>query len=131
MNLFEQASREKYRFPSKAGMLSVENLWDLPLTSSTKSSLDDVAKGVNDLLKSAATESFVETTSNPAKTELESKLEIVKHVIAIRIAENEASKNAAAKRAQKEKLLAILDRKQDAELEGMTKEQILAQINAL
>jgi hypothetical protein len=33
MNIFEQATRAKIRFSTPVGMLSVEDLWDLPLTS--------------------------------------------------------------------------------------------------
>jgi hypothetical protein len=131
MNLFEQASREKYRFPSKAGMLSVENLWDLPLTSSTKSSLDDTARMVNANLKAVSEESFVSPTVNTAQTELAAKLEIVKHVIAIRLAENEAARSAAARKQEKAKLMAILEKKQDANLEGLTEDQIRERIAAL
>ena len=42
--LFIKAARKKFRFPSKVGMLNVENLWDLPLTSANKASLDDTAR---------------------------------------------------------------------------------------
>jgi hypothetical protein len=131
VNIFEQASREKFRFPSKVGMLSVENLWDLPLTSANKASLDDTAKSVNAELKSVTEESFVAITSNPAKAALETKLEIVKHIIAARLAENEAARNEAARRAEKVKLMEILERKQDATLEGLTEEQIRERIAAL
>jgi hypothetical protein len=47
---------------------------------------------------------------------LETKLEVVKHVIASRLAEDQAAKAAAAKKLEKEKLLAVLGRKQDAVL---------------
>ena len=46
-NLFLQATREKFRFESSKGDLSVEQLWDLPLTSRTGFDLDTVAKAVN------------------------------------------------------------------------------------
>lgn len=33
ISIFEQASRQKLRFETSAGKLSIEDLWDLPLTS--------------------------------------------------------------------------------------------------
>ena len=90
-----------------------------------------MAKAVDAELKAVDTESFVATETNPAKATLETKLEVVKHVIAIRLAEDQAAKAAAAKKLEKEKLLAVLGRKQDAVLENLTEAELLARINNL
>ncbi|BCJ47509.1 hypothetical protein GCM10010168_18670 [Actinoplanes ianthinogenes] len=131
MTIFEKATREKFRYPSTKGLLTTEQLWDLPLTAKSGFSLDDVAKAVNAELKAIDTESFVATETNPAKATLETKLEVVKHVIAFRLAQDEAAKAAAAKKLEKEKLLEILGRKQDAVLENLTEAELLARINNL
>lgn len=131
MTIFEKATREKFRYPSTKGLLSTEQLWELPLTAKSGFSLDDVAKAVNAELKAIDTESFVATETNPAKATLETKLAVVKHVIAIRIAEDQAAKAAAAKKLEKEKLIAVLGRKQDAVLENLTEAELLARINNL
>ncbi|MBW6433754.1 hypothetical protein KZ829_08355 [Actinoplanes hulinensis] len=131
MTIFEKATREKFRYPSTKGLLTTEQLWDLPLTAKAGFSLDDVAKAVNAELKAIDTESFVATATNPAKATLETKLEVVKHVIAFRLAEEQAAKAAAAKKLEKEKLLAVLGRKQDAVLENLTEAELLARINNL
>jgi len=131
MTIFEKATQEKFRYPSTKGLLTTEQLWELPLTAKSGFSLDDVAKAVNAELKAIATESFVATETNPAKATLETKLEVVKHVIAIRLAEDQAAKAAAAKKLEKEKLLAVLGRKQDAVLENLTEADLLARINNL
>jgi len=131
VTIFEKATREKFRYPSVKGLLTTEQLWELPLTAKSGFSLDDVAKAVNAELKAIDTESFVATETNPAKATLETKLEVVKHVIAIRLAEDQAAKAAAAKKLEKEKLLAVLGRKQDAVLESLTEAELLARINNL
>lgn len=131
MTIFEKATREKFRYPSTKGLLTTEQLWELPLTAKSGFSLDDVAKTVNAELKAVDTESFVTTEANPAKATLETKLAVVKHVIAVRIAEDQAAKAAAARKLEKEKLLAVLGRKQDAVLENLTEEELLARINNL
>ena len=131
MTIFEKATREKFRYPSTKGLLTTEQLWELPLTAKSGFSLDDVAKAVHAELKAIDTESFVATETNPAKATLETKLEVVKHVIAIRLAEDQVAKAAAAKKLEKEKLLAVLGRKQDAVLENLTEAELLARINNL
>lgn len=131
MTIFEKATQEKFRYPSTKGLLTTEQLWELPLTAKSGFSLDDVAKAVNAELKAIDTESFVATETNPAKATLETKLEVVKHVIAVRLAEDQAAKAKAAKKLEKEKLLAVLDRKQDAVLENLTEAELLARINNL
>ena len=54
------------------------------------------------------------------------KLELVKHVIAVKIAERDAKASAAARKEQREKLAEIIGRKQDAELEGKSIEELRA-----
>jgi len=124
VTIFEKATREKFRYPSAKGLLTTEQLWELPLTAKSGFSLDDVARAVNAELKAIDTESFVATETNPAKATLET-------IIAIRIAEDQAAKAAAAKKLEKEKLLAVLGRKQDAVLENLTEAELLARINNL
>jgi hypothetical protein len=131
VTIFEKATREKFRYPSTKGLLTTEQLWELPLTAKSGFSLDDVAKAVNAELKTVDTESFVATEPNPAKANMETKLAVVKHVIAVRLAEDQAAKAAAAKKLEKEKLLAVLGRKQDAVLEDLTEAELLARINNL
>lgn len=131
MNIFEQASQQKLRFPSVKGELTTEQLWDLPLQSKNQFDLDTVAKTVNNELKNVTEESFVATTTSPAKTILELKFEIVKHVIAVRIATNAAARDQAARKAEKDKLIGILADKQDEALKGLTPEEIQTRIAAL
>jgi hypothetical protein len=131
VTIFEKATQEKFRYPSVKGLLNTEQLWELPLTAKSGFSLDDVARTVNAELKAIDTESFVATEINPAKATLETKLEVIKHVIAIRLAEDQAAKATAAKKLEKEKLLEVLGRKQDAVLENLTEAELQARINNL
>ena len=131
MSIFEQASIQKIRFQSVRGELTTEQLWDLPLQSKNQFDLDTVAKEANASLKSVTEESFVTTTTSPAKARYELMLELVKHVIAYKLKANEDARNKAAKAAKKEKLLGILGEKQDAALKELTAEELAKQIAEL
>lgn len=131
MNLFEQASRQKLRFPSIKGEITTEQLWDLPLTSKGAFDLDSVAKAINGHLKAVAETSFVEIKHNPAKTTLELQLDILKHIIAVRMAEAEQAKSAADRANERHRLMEILNKKQDAALEALTPEEIQKRLDAL
>ena len=131
MSIFEKASREKLRFPSTKGDLATEQLWDLPLTARTGPSLDNVAKAVNASLKAAGEESFVEVKTNPAKALHELRLDIVKHVIAVRQFEAEERATRAHRAEQREKLRQILRDKQDDSLKNLTEAEIEARLREL
>ena len=115
MPLFENAVRNKFRFNSTKGSLTVEDLWDLPLTSTKGSSLDSIAKLINKDLKSEEEESFVNPSSNSKAKLLQNKLDIVKRVIQVKQEENEASRKLVEKRNQREKLLQIREMKEHQE----------------
>jgi len=119
-SMFEKAGRLKLRFDTPAGMCSVEDLWDLPLTASrnSRANLDDIAKGLSKEVKNSEEESFVsrKTTANEVSS---LKFELVKHIISIRLAENEAKANAVAEREKKSRIRELIAKKKDAALESM------------
>lgn len=127
MNIFEIASRRHFRFQSGKGLLTVEDLWSVPLTQGA-ANLDDIAKQINRNIKAEADESFVKvrTVKSQATKDEEVKLEIVKHIIAVRLQEQEEKDQAAAKREQKAKLDALIERKREGALESMTLEELEA-----
>lgn len=128
--MFEKAAREKFRFPSVRGELTVENLFDLPLQAKSGFDLDSVAKELNSTLKQMGEESFV-STNTPGRTLVEEKLEIVKHVIKTRLDEAAAKQNAAKRASEIEKLESLLERKQDEALLSLTPEQIQEKLATL
>ena len=129
--MFEKATRQALRFPSNRGLLTTEQLWELPLQSKTGLDLNNVAKSVNTELKGATEEDFVNTRANPEKTRLELMMEIVKHIIATKQAENEAQRTTAEKRAKRQQLLEIMAEKQNEGLKGLSVEDLQKQIDAL
>jgi hypothetical protein len=130
-NIFEYATRNKLRFQSQRGELSVEQLWDVPLRSKDGFDLDNVAKTANKALKALTEESFVSTERTPAIDRAEVTLEIVKHVIQVKLAEEATAKKRAENRAEKERLLAILAEKQAGKLSELSEKELQKRISAL
>lgn len=130
VTLFEKASREKLRFDSTVGYLSVEDLWDLPLTSERKANLDDLAKALAKQVKDSEVESFVVKTTKANET-LQLKFDIVKHVIEVRLAENEAVKVRREAREKKDRLLELIAKKQDENLASKSVEELQQMVEAL
>lgn len=130
-NLFIIASRKKFRFASERGHLTVENLWDLPLTSKNGFNLNAVAITVNAELKSLAEESFVETSTNPRRKDLENMLEIVKYVISVKQEEAKEATERVAKQALKRKLQEAIEAKEGEALQNASLEDLQAQLAAL
>jgi len=115
-NIFEIATRQKLRFTSTKGVLSVEQLWDVPLRSRDDFNLNAVAKAASKALKEVSEESFVETKKTAEHAEREAAMEIVKYIIDIKLAEEAAAAARATKKQEKEKLLQILAEKQAGKL---------------
>ena len=129
-DLFAKATRDKVKFVTVKGEISIEDLWDLPLTSEKGFDLDSIAKKIAKELKDSTEESFVKPSTKGSSL-LELKLEVLKHIIKVKMEENEARKNVAEKKAKKEKLMEILAKKEDASLEALTPEEIRKQLEEL
>lgn len=130
-NIFEQASRQKLRFETNKGMLSTDDLWNLPLQSTRGTlNLDDIARGINAKIKDSTVESFVSKTTQASETE-SLRLDIVKRVIEVKIAEAEEKKNKVEAAEQKKRLLEALSNKKAESLNNMTEAQIQAELDKL
>lgn len=130
-NLFEYATRNKLRFASTRGELTVEQLWDVPLRSRDDFNLNAVAKTANKVWKDISEESFVETAKTPEHTRREKALEVVKYIIDMKLAEEIAATERADKKIEKEKLLKILAEKQAGKLSELTEKELQKRIAAL
>ena len=129
--MFEKAARTKLRFPSVRGELSVEQLWDLPLTSRSGFDLDTVAREINQSLKASTEDSFVTVRVNPQKDRFELSLDILKHIIQVKLDEIAEAAKVSARKAEKSRLVEILDQKKDQALLNLTPEEIQQRIAAL
>jgi len=132
---FEQAARLKLRFDSPRGQLSVEDLWDLPLTSTSpnRPNLDAIALGLHLQTKqSAEVVSFVTPAAVDAgREELGLAFEIVKHVIAVKVQERDLAKEVADRKEKKQRLMQLITQKQDQALAEKSIDELLALAQSL
>lgn len=124
MDKFEIAVRNKYRFPFK-GVISVEDLWDLNM-----SDLDKVYKSLNAQKKQSEEDSLM-STRNAESDELQTKIDIVKHVYTSKVIEKENREKAAENYAKRQRIMQIIANKQDAALENMSEDELKAMLAQL
>ena len=123
--MFEKASRLKLRFDTSKGQLTTEDLWDLPLTSTTaRVNLDDIARALHKQLKSGDDVSFVDTTKK-SDAVVQLKFDLVKYVIETKLTENAAKNAAAENSAKKQRIMQILADRQDDSLKTASTDDLM------
>ena len=122
--MFEVATRNKYRFPYK-GVISVEDLWDLSLTA-----LDSIYKTLNKQVKQSQEESLLETKSKEDET-LDTQIAIIKHIVSVKKQEVIDKTNEKERREKKQRIMALMAKKEDEALESMSREELEKMLNDL
>jgi hypothetical protein len=118
MSIYKEGLRQGLRFEYK-GLLSIEQLMrDLSLEE-----LDGIFQRLNAQKKLRSEESLL-ASKTAESTELDLKIEIVKDIVATLLQEQADRKEAASKSAQKQKLLEVINRKRDSQLENMPLEDL-------
>lgn len=123
-NLFEVATRNQFRFPYK-GIISTEDLWQLGV-----SELDSIFKTLNSQLKQAQEDSLLKTKTKQDK-ELDTKIEIIKYIVQVKLEEQELRLKAQENKEKKQKILEILASKQDEALQNKTPEELQEMLKEL
>ncbi len=116
-NIFEYAARNKVRFPYR-GLVSVEDLWDLPVTE-----LDKVFKTLNSQVKRAQEESLLNTKSKEDEA-VEIQIAVVKHIVSVKLAEKEAREKALENKEKRQKIMEIMDARNKKALENASDEDL-------
>lgn len=128
------ALEQKWRFPSKRGPLTIEDLFDLPLTKNNGLNLDTVAIEINkQLQEKQGSTSFVESTVEKSAeiNKLDTMLEIVKTIIKQRQDEHEYKLNKAALDSKRKHLQNLIDQKQNEALASLSVDELQQQLDAL
>ena len=129
MGLFEQAAKLKLRIVTSRGAITVEDLWDLDLTNSTDFNLDAIAVDLSRQWEETG-QSFVVKKSRKDKV-LELKFNIVKRVIVVKLQEIDSNKIKAEARIRRDKLLSIIEGKQDEELQATDMKDLNKELKSL
>ena len=128
--MFEKASKMKLRFASKRGYLSTEDLWDIPLTDGADLSLDNLAKTLNREMKLREEESFVVQKSSAGST-LELKLDIVKHIIQVKLKDMKNAEDKVINTTKIQKLQSAIMRKESESLENQSLAELIKKLKKL
>lgn len=123
-NLFEIATRNRYRFNYK-GVMTVEDLWSLRVED-----LDAIFKMLNRQKKTADDDSLLATKSAEDQ-DLANKIDIVRYIVSVKLAEAAERVSAAEKKAQRDKIMEIVAKKKDKALEDMGIDDLMKKLEEL
>jgi hypothetical protein len=122
--MFETAVKNKLRYPFK-GLISTEDLFDL-----SPRDLDSIFKSLNSQVKKVQEESLLDTKTKEDET-LNTMIEIVRYIVGIKLAEENARLRAKEQREKKQKIMEIMAAKQNADLESKSIEDLQTMLNDL
>lgn len=123
--MYKKASQQKLRIATSRGMLSVEQLWDLP-----KEEIGQLAVALRKRIKDArgingdSELDFLQPAEHAEETTDELTFRILKDIYQTLQADEDSARRLAAKRQHNRKLLEVIARKQDQELEGKSIEEL-------
>lgn len=123
-NLFEMATRNKFRFSSTKGELSVEDLWDL-----SEKDLDVVYKNLKEQEIKSSEESLLDDVNVDPK--LTAAIGIVRYIFTTKRKEKLAEKERINKKLTQKKYIDALSKKQDEAIEKMSEAELRAMIDSL
>ena len=109
-NIWVECLKNKFRFEFK-GLISTEDLFDLTLAD-----LDAIYKSLKKEESDLQGDSLLGNDENPKVREVEVKIEVVKAVFDMKKAEIARAERVLANKAQKDKILAIIEDKENQEL---------------
>ncbi|AWX31692.1 hypothetical protein [Methanosphaera sp. BMS] len=113
-----ESLQNKYRFEFK-GLISVEDLFDLKLED-----LNCIYISLKKKEKELQIDSLMDKEDSPQIKEVETKIEIVKSIFKMKDAEIKRRQQEVINNSRKQKILSIIEDKQDQELSEKSVEEL-------
>ena len=128
----QRALVEKWRFETKRGALSLEEVYALPLKGNNGVNLDEVAKAIYaQIPKDDTVISFVDDVKTARATIAEAQLEIVKDRISQLQSAARAHQEEVARAQEVALYRSLLAKKQQEALENLSADELRARLDAL
>jgi hypothetical protein len=131
-DLFEKVTRQGTRFQLPQGELSVEQLWQLKPVKKAGELVDTLADYEAQLQDEVAKFGIFTRRTSTVRTavqkETELKLAVVSYILDVKDKEAQEAKDAAAKKVFNESILSRLAKKQEAKLDDLSEEELLAML---
>lgn len=122
MENYKLATQQKLRFTTNRGLLSTEQLWDLPLDE-----LDALAVSLEDQHKQSGKKSFiVKTTAKDRTAKL--RFDVALDILTTKVEEAQAAQEALEIKEHNKKIIAIIADKKDESLKGKSIKQLEAML---
>lgn len=112
--MYKEAAKQKLRIATSRGSLSVEQLWDLPLTE-----LDALAVSLEESHKNSKGKSFLETRTTKDKG-LKLQFDIVLDVLQSKVEDAAAAREATDNKLHNQKIDELIAKKKDNALEELS-----------
>lgn len=124
-DIWLKALKNKIRFEYK-GLISVEDLFDLDIVT-----LDKIYQKLSKELKNISGDSLLDNKKSEEIALVQLKVDVVKNVFDIKQAEAEALRNKIANLEEKQKIMRIINEKENAELANLSIDELKSKLNEL
>lgn len=128
LNLFEWATKNKVRFDIDRGKITVEELWVIPLESTSSVSLQSIAQGLYRKINEMEELNFVKKSTR-SDTEVKRKFELVKYIIDARVEEKEKKEDQLKKKENDELIRSLIREKELDDLRNKSPEELRKMLN--
>lgn len=124
-DLLVYITRQKLRFPYR-GQLNVESLWDLETAA-----LNDIYITLREGRDLTCKTGLSQNADDKKLREIEYRMQAVRYIYDIKVTEQKAEEERAAKNQEKQRILGLIAEKQNEELRSMSLEELKAKLKEL
>lgn len=122
MDIFKESTKKGLRYNSPKGNITTEQLWDLKLAE-----LDQVAVSLDEQLEKSEKKSFIKKRTETDEV-IDLQLKVVVDVIETKQADVLAKKTELDKKVHNEKIMALIQQKQENKLNDLSVEELEAML---
>ncbi|MFW6272558.1 MAG: hypothetical protein ACOC2U_02110 [bacterium] len=116
--MYKEATKTKLRFETPYGLLTTEQLWDLPLNE-----LDKLAVSLEENYENSKGKSFLEKKTKKDKT-TKLKFDIVLDILNTKVEEQEKARKEAENKEHEQKILNLIKEKEEDQLKNKSIDEL-------